>query len=340
MKCTGCGGKLGAQTLSNALRRLDVPTNDHVLLGLGQPDDAAVLQFGNGRTVVTTDFFVAPLDDPYVVGRIAALNATSDAYAMGARPVAALAIATIPDGDAAQQEELLYQLLAGSQREFARMGTALVGGHTIEGPQVTIGFTILAELGGDALCTKAALQPGDALILTKPLGTGMLLAAHARALCPAAVFPALLQTMLTSNGPAAELAVELGVRAMTDVTGFGLAGHLLEMLRASHAAAELDLAAVPLLPGVADFFSSGIESTLAPSNRQAEAEIICPADLRTAPGHAALFDPQTNGGLLIGIAGNLVESFTTRLAKTAGMTAVQIGHVVEHDGMKPAMRFA
>jgi selenide,water dikinase len=340
MKCTGCGGKLGAQALSNALHRLDVPTNDHVLLGLGQPDDAAVLQFGGGRTVVTTDFFVAPLDDPYLVGRIAALNAVSDAYAMGARPVAALTIATIPDGDVKQQEELLYQLLAGSQREFAPIGTALVGGHTIEGPQVTIGFTILAEPGGDVLCTKAALQPGDALILTRPLGTGSLLAAHARALCPAAVFPALLQTMLASNGPAAELAVELGVRAMTDVTGFGLAGHLLEMLRASHVAAVLDLGAIPLLPGASDLFARGIESTLAPSNRQTECDISCPDSLRTTPGYAALFDPQTNGGLLIGIANNLVESFTTRLAETGGMTAVPIGRVVEHDGAQPLMRIA
>jgi selenide,water dikinase len=310
MKCTGCGGKLGAQALGNALRRLDIPTNEHVLLGLGQPDDAAVLQFTAGRTIVTTDFFVAPLDDPYLVGRIAALNAVSDAFAMGARPVAALAIATIPDGPAAQQEELLYQLLAGSQREFAPTRTALVGGHTIEGEQITIGFTILAEPLGDALCTKAAL---------------------ARALCPAAAFPALLQTMLTSNGPAAELAVEHGVRAMTDVTGFGLAGHLLEMLRASRVAAELELGAIPLLPGTSDLLARGIESTLAPSNRQMETEISCSNSVRTTPGYAALFDPQTSGGLLVGIAAGRAELLITQLRERHGMTAVRIGQVKPGD---------
>jgi selenide,water dikinase len=340
MKCTGCGGKLGAQALGNALRRLDVPTNEHVLLGLGQPDDAAVLQFTGRRTVVTIDFFVAPLDDPYLVGRIAALNAMSDAFAMGARPVAALSIVTIPDGHASQQEELLYQLLAGSQREFAPTRTAIVGGHTIEGEQVTIGFTILAEPLGDPLCTKAALAPGDALVLTKPLGTGVLLAAHARALCSAEAFPALLQTMLTSNGPAAELAVEHGVRAMTDVTGFGLAGHLLEMLRASHVAAELDLAAIPLLPGAGDLFARGIESTLAPSNRQTEVGISSSNSLRNTPGYTALFDPQTNGGLLIGIAADRVQSFIHEMRERHGVTAVPVGNVVAHDPAQSPLRVA
>jgi selenide,water dikinase len=322
MKCTGCGGKLGAQALGNALRRLDIPTNEHVLLGLGQPDDAAVLQFTAGRTIVTTDFFVAPLDDPYLVGRIAALNAVSDAFAMGARPVAALAIATIPDSTSAQQEELLYQLLAGSQREFAPTRTALVGGHTIEGEQITIGFTILAEPLGNELCTKTALTPGDALVLTKPLGTGVLLAAHGRALCPASSFPPLLQTMLTSNGPAAELAVEHGVRAMTDVTGFGLAGHLLEMLRA----------------GAGDLFARGIESTLAPSNRQTEVDISCSNSLRTTPSYAALFDPQTSGGLLLGIASDRANALVTQLRERHGVTAVRIGHVMPGDAAQPLLR--
>jgi selenide,water dikinase len=181
------------------------------------------------------------------------------------------------------------------------------------------------------LCTKAALQAGDALVLTKPLGTGVLLAAHARALCPAAAFPALLQTMLTSNGPAAELAVEHGVRAMTDVTGFGLAGHLLEMLRASRVAAELELGAIPLLPGTSDLLARGIESTLAPSNRQMETEISCSNSVRTTPGYAALFDPQTSGGLLVGIAAGRAELLITQLRERHGMTAVRIGQVKPGD---------
>jgi selenide,water dikinase len=188
------------------------------------------------------------------------------------------------------------------------------------------------------LCTKAALEPGDALILTRPLGTGVLLAAHARALCPATAYPALLQAMLTSNGPAADLAVHYGVRAMTDVTGFGLAGHLLEMLRASALAAELDLAAVPLLPGAGDLFARGVESTLAPSNRQAETDISGSTAQRTTPGYAALFDPQTSGGMLIGIAGERADAFIAQLRQLPGVPAVRIGRVIPHDPTRPTLR--
>ncbi len=338
MKCAGCGCKLGADVLARVLRRLEVPRDDRILLGLDTPDDAAVLKLSNGlATVVTTDFFTAPLDDPYLVGRIAALNAASDAFAMGAQPVAALANVTIPEGPAAQQEELLFQVLAGSLREFTALRTALVGGHTIEGPQVTAGFTVLAEPMGDALCTRSALQPGDALLLTKPLGVGVLLAAHGRATCPADDFMSLVATMLQSNASAARLAVTAGVRAMTDVTGFGLAGHLLEMLRASRVSAELTLDAIPLLPGAAERLACGMESTLAPANRRAEPDIAAAPAARSAPAYAALFDPQTSGGLLIGLPTDRGPALLAALQQE-GIPASSIGRVTASEPSAPRLK--
>jgi selenide,water dikinase len=146
--------------------------------------------------------------------------------------------------------------------------------------------------------------------------------------------------MLTSNGPAAERAVEQGVRAMTDVTGFGLAGHLLEMLRASNVSAELNLATIPLLPGAGELFARGIESTLAPSNRQSEAEIAAPDTVRRSPTYAALFDPQTSGGLMIGVPATRAAALIAGLAQESAWRPVVIGEVRAHDGVQPRVRIA
>jgi selenide, water dikinase len=301
MRCAGCGGKIGSSILSRALARLDVPASEDVLVGLAQPDDVAVIQPRGGKPIATTiDFFAAPLDDPYLVGRIAALHAVSDVLAKGAKPMAALAMATLPLGSPRKQEQLLYEFLAGGLAELAPLGATLAGGHTIEGPQFTVGFTILASQDSPTR-TKGGLQAGDKLILTKPLGTGVLLAAHMQARLKAVWYAPLLEAMLRSNQPAAELLDKYNVQAATDITGFGLAGHLLEMLRAADLAAEIDLAAVPLLPGAAELLSEGLESTLAPENRATEAEMEIPESLRRQPAFAAMFDPQTCGGLLVGV---------------------------------------
>lgn len=330
MRCAGCGGKVGGSVLSKVLSRLDVPTNEHVLLGLDAPDDAAIIQSPHGRPLtVTVDFFSAPLDDAYIVGRIAALNSASDAFALGAQPIAALASLTIPVGRPRQQEQLLYELLAGALHEFRQMGATLVGGHTIEGPQLTAGFTMLADQGTAAPLTKAGLRVGDRLVLTKPLGTGVLLAAHMQAKCEARWMDELLPTMLLSNQMAAGLVNEFDISGLTDVTGFGLAGHLLEMLRASNSAAELRLTDVPLLAGVAQLITDGIESTLGPANRDVEASIQSMERDRQIPQYAALFDPQTCGGLLLGVREDDVVSVLARLAELSDVPAVVIGRVVQ-----------
>lgn len=330
MRCLGCGGKVSGSVLSRALARLQIPQSEHVVVGLEAPDDAAIIRPPGGRPVtVTVDFFAAPLDDPYLVGRLAALNAASDIFAMGARPLAALAMATLPVGRPRQQEQLLYELLAGSLEEFRRMDTALVGGHTIEGPQLTAGFTLLADQGSRPPRTKGGLRPGDALILTKPLGSGILLAAHMRALCKAEWMERLLETMLLSNQAAAALVDDFDVAAVTDITGFGLAGHLLEMLRASGTAAELHLGAIQLLPGVEELLNHGVQSTLAPANRDSEALIRAAEQIRTTAAYDALFDPQTCGGLLLGVPQERAEAMLGRLKAQSAIPPALIGRIAE-----------
>jgi selenide,water dikinase len=328
MRCAGCGGKVGGDVLSRVLKRLKINNNEHVLVGLDAPDDVAILR-GSGDQAIcaTTDFFAAPLDDPYFVGRIAALNAISDVFAVAGKPTAALAHVTLPVGPSAKQEQLLFELLAGALREFDTSNTSIVGGHTIEGPQLTIGFTVLGHVNFDRACTKDDLRAGDVLVLTKPLGSGVLLAAHMQARCKAEWMQPLLDTMLASNQAAAALVDEFKIGGLTDVTGFGLAGHLLEMLSASDLAAELKLNDLPLLPGAASLINDGIESTLSPANRAAEREIEVSEPLRKSAAYAALFDPQTSGGLLLGVDPQRVPELLARLDEITPCGGTVIGCV-------------
>ncbi len=340
MRCTGCGGKIGGSVLSRTLRRLDIPRHEQVELGLEAPDDAAIIRLPTGSALnATVDFFTAPFDEPFTVGRLAALHAASDCFATGAKPIGALASVTIPVGTPRQQEQLLFELLAGALQELRAMGATLVGGHTIEGPQLTIGFTMLAEQT-DPPRTKGQLRIGDSLVLTKPLGTGVLLAAHGQARCRAAWFQSLVRSMLMSNQSAAKLCDEFNIRGLTDVTGFGLAGHLLEMLRASNVAAELRLSVIPVLDGVLELLAEGLESTLAPANRDAEADIDATETMLRSPRYATLFDPQTCGGLLMGVPVEHVETVLSRLAQQTGVTAAVIGRVVESLPSESRLRLA
>jgi selenide,water dikinase len=332
MHCAGCGGKLGGAVLHRVLQRLEIPQSEHVILGLESPDDAAIVRPPGGRPLVATaDFFTAFVDEPYLVGRVAALNAASDLFAMGAKPLAALALATVSSGPARQQEQLLFELLSGSLREFREMGATLIGGHTLEGSPVTVGFSMLADAGLFRPRIKGGLRPGDQLLLTKPLGSGVLLAAHMQARCRAEWMDAVWPVLLASNQPAAEVVAEFDITGVTDITGFGLAGHMLEMLHASRVAAELTLADVPLLPGVEQLIGEGVESTLAPANRAAEAEIeVAEGDRRRAI-YRALFDPQTSGGLLLGVPEAAVDAVLKRLAEAGATAAKRIGRVIAQD---------
>ncbi|MCH2115761.1 MAG: selenide, water dikinase SelD [Pirellulales bacterium] len=333
-QCGGCGCKVPASLLSRVLERLENPTPPHVLLGLEGRDDVAVLENSpTAATALSTDFFTPPLEDPYLAGKIAALNALSDFYAKAIEPRAALALVTVPHGSGAQQEEFLSHLLAGSLAVLRPLNVPIVGGHTTEGPQAMIGFTILGETRQDTIPAKGGLQPGDYLILTKPLGTGILLAAHMRALCEAPWMDALLKSMLTSNRAAAKVAEKLHLTAATDVTGFGLAGHLLEMLSAANVAAQISLDGLPLLPGVLELAEAGIQSTLAPANREVERSLEVAESVRSRACYKVLFDPQTSGGLLLGAASSQVAKIQHELDGAAHV----LGPVVAAEKGKPLL---
>ena len=330
MRCLGCGGKIGSQLLSQVLGELDVPPHNDVLVGLDNPDDAAVVKTHDDQVTVTTDFFASPMDDPYLVGRIALLNSASDCCVMGAQPTAALAIVQLPLGHPRAQLQIMRELMAGSIEELKKMNATIVGGHSIEGPRLTIGFTVLGRQLTDPK-TKGMLQTGDRLVSTKPLGTGVLLAALMQGKLKGEYYRELVETMLQSNYIALQLILEHEVSAITDVTGFGLAGHLVEMLQASKKSAEISIDDVRLLPGCQALIESGIESTLAPDNRLVTEKIQLHAEANS-PRIASLFDPQTSGGLLFGISENRVEEIMNFLHNEGFEQTTVIGQVTENLG--------
>lgn len=327
MQCRGCGCKLGGDVLSSVVGAATAGADGPSL------DDAAVLPLQSGGTVVaSTDFFTSPFQDAWLSGRVAALHSASDLVAMGASVKAALANVVLPEGPTHSQQQIFADLMAGARREFEAMGATVAGGHTIVGPRLEVGFTVLGEPQSsvEALLCKANLRPADRLYLTKPLGIGVLLAAHMRQECRAADYQVLVATMLEHQSQFAAAASDLGIVAATDVTGFGLAGHLLEMLDASGLSAELTLADIPLLPGVAAALDAGIESTLAPGNRHVQSRIVRAGDLQIGPEYAALFDPQTCGGLLLAVPPASASAFEQRFSDCT-MPPVCIGTVIERD---------
>ena len=328
MRCLGCGGKIGSQMLSSILDELEVPDHPDVIIGLDQPDDAAIVRTKDNQVTVTTDFFASPLEDPYLSGRIAVLNSISDCFVMGAQPTGALAMVQLPLGHQRAQRQVMRELMAGAVEELNRAGAAIVGGHSIEGPRLIAGFTVLGNQLSDPK-TKGMLKPGDQLILTKPIGSGVLLAALMQAKLPASDYQPMMESMLKSNQVALKLMEKFGILAMTDVTGFGLAGHAAEMLKASQCSATIRMADVPRLQGCQALIEEGIESTLAPENRFAAAKVKLELSDIEAPEFASLFDPQTCGGLLFGIEKGSVEQAIEFLKNEGFENSAVIGEVIE-----------
>jgi selenide, water dikinase len=337
MRCGGCAAKIGPGTLSRTLARLGPPPFDgDVTIGLGAPDDAAVLSpppTGN-HIVATVDLFRTFIDDPYVFGEIAANHALNDIFAMGGTPRHALAIAMVPYGPVDKTEETLFQLLAGARTCLDREGVVLAGGHSAEGAEVALGFSVSGVVARNRILRKAGLQSGDALVLSKPIGTGILFAALMRGRAGAASIAWAIAGMRQSAREAARIFAAHGATAMTDITGFGLAGHLGEMLRASRAEAELDLAAIPLYPQARDLAAAGIASTLLPDNLDFDG--IVRGDLNELE-RALLFDPQTAGGLLAGIPQSRAAECVAALRAAGYDDAAAIGSVREAGETEPGI---
>ena len=318
MRCGGCGAKVGAEVLAGALATLPPADGPNLIAAR---DDAAVTKPPLGKLLVqSVDYFRAFIDDPFTFGRIAAAHALSDLYAMGAEPWTALAIAAVPYASGAKMRAELSAMLQGATEVLQADGCALVGGHSAEADEAALGFSVTGLVEPGRVLRKAGLRLGDRLILTKPLGTGIVLAGHMRGNVRAQWLMAAIDSMCGTNAAAVRVTRAYQPHAGTDITGFGLAGHLLEMLEASELAAVLRIADIPELPGARALAAHGIESTLAPENRKLL------GDLAYAPDIALLVDPQTSGGLLLGLPAAQAAPCLQALLD-AGLNAAIIGEV-------------
>lgn len=330
MRCGGCGSKVGATVLDRVLSRLKPVQRDYVVVGLDGMDDAAVEVVPAGKVVVrTVDAFRALIDDPFLFGKITANHCLSDLHAMGAEPRSALAIVTVPYGIETQTETLLEDLLSGAIEILNRAGAALVGGHTTEGAELAFGLAVSGVADPDALLRKRGMQPGDRIILTKPLGTGTLFAADMRGRAKARWIDGAIQMMLQSNLDASAALGRHAATACTDVTGFGLLGHLVEMTKASGVDARLTLGAIPTLDGARDTTAAGLLSSLQPHNVRLRRAIANVDAASVDPRYPILFDPQTAGGLLATTPPNAANECVAELRSLGYGAAAVIGAVEE-----------
>lgn len=327
VKAGGCASKLPAGSLRQVLSGLPAQNDPDLLVGFETSDDAGVYRIGPRQAVVQTiDFFTPLVDDPFIFGQIAATNALSDVYAMGGRPITALAVVCFPpEADL----EILKDILRGGLAKMSEANCTVVGGHSVRDAEIKFGYAVTGLIDPSRIYANAGALPGDLLILTKPIGTGVITTALKQGKAePAWVHRAIL-SMTTLNSVASAIATTCpGVHAITDITGFGLMGHGREMAMGSGVVIELDVAKVPLIDGALDAVRAGAIPGGLLSNREfaeclvhdaAHAQI--PEDLR-----ALLYDPQTSGGLLISVAAQDASELLTSLAD-AGQPAAIIGGV-------------
>lgn len=334
MRCAGCGSKVGSTILERVLQRLQLQTQswverDDILVGLSTPDDAAVVQVPAGQVMVQTiDYFRSLISDPYIFGKISTNHCLSDIFAMGATPQSALAIVTVPYAREEKVEETLYQLLSGAMSVLFQAQASLIGGHTTEGAELAFGLSCNGLAAPDKLLRKRGMKPGQVLILTKALGTGTLFAADMRYQAKGRWIDEAVHSMLLSNQEAARTFVEYGATACTDITGFGLLGHLLEMVKASRVAVELDLEAIPVLEGALETLQLGITSSLQPQNLRASNYISNLSEVSASHKYPLLFDPQTAGGLLAAISSEQADSCLAALKALGYSHSRIVGRVI------------
>jgi len=338
MRCGGCAAKVPAAVLGRVMGRLQPATSSAVMIGLDSPDDAALISFpGAPPLLQTVDFFRAMVDDPYLFGRIAATHALGDIYAMGGNPESALAIATLPPARPPVVEHDLFHMLRGGLDVLEPAGAVLIGGHSAEGAELALGFAVTGRPRPGKLLRKAGLQTGDRLVLTKPLGTGVILAAAGRGLVSSRIVEAAIAAMVQSAAASASCLLNHRATACTDVTGFGLLGHLLEMLRASGMDAVLDPEEVPALEGALPLLGRGITSSLHADNTAVLSALDPAVQLHAIM--PLLIDPQTAGGLLAGIPADRAAACLTEL-RSFGYRAALIGRVAGQSGDEPRVHFA
>jgi selenide,water dikinase len=336
--CGGCAAKLGADLLAEALAGLGAggsgtgPTD--LLVGLEAPDDAAAYRVADDLAIIgTVDFFPPLVDDPRMFGEIAAANAVSDVFAMGGRVLFALSIAAFPEE---LPRETMTAILAGAASVVREVGGVLAGGHTIRDPEPKYGLAVIGAAHPDRLLRKGGAKPGDQLVLTKPLGTGLLVSGRRRGLTSDDDLAAAIGSMRRLNQAASMVLVESDIRAATDVTGFGLLGHAAEMVLASGPVRfVIDGTALPVLGGALDNARAGVETGGAGHNRRAVGELIA-IDPDVPPELESLaYDPQTSGGLLAAVPAPVRDEVDRRLRRV-GVEPAWIGRVEAGTGIRLA----
>lgn len=328
VKAGGCASKLPPGSLRAVLSRLPAQHDPNMLVGFETSDDAGIYQIApNLALVQTVDFFTPLVDDPFTFGQIAATNALSDVYAMGGRPVSALALVCFPP---AGDLDILEQIMRGGLAKMTEAGCTVVGGHSVRDEEMKFGYAVTGVIDPATVKTNARAMIGDALILTKPVGTGVITTALKQGKAEPAWVDAATKSMTTLNNTAASIATsQPSVHAMTDITGFGLMGHGREMAVGSGVALAIETAAVPLIPGAAEAVRRGaIPGGLTANREFAECMIADAGDSRISDEvRTLMYDPQTSGGLLISVAAESAAELLAAL-RGAGVEAVKIGRVV------------
>ncbi|MCC2669765.1 MAG: selenide, water dikinase, partial [Armatimonadetes bacterium] len=307
------------------LRQLPKQVSDKILVGLETSDDAGVYILDQDRALIQTlDFFTPIVDDPYEYGQIAAANSLSDVYAMGGTPLTAMNIVCFPMAD--KPKEWLVEILRGGADKVAESGALLLGGHTVNDETIKYGLSVTGIARPEEITANSGARPGDCLVLTKAIGTGLVTTALKRGCADAADVAAASTSMKTLNAAAQRAMVRVGARAATDITGFGLLGHLYEVAAASGVSVQVDSGAVPFLPGALRYAEDGVNTGGGRNNAAYLGERVRFTAEVPEPVRVACFDPQTSGGLLIAVPAARVSELLVELLREGVPVTAKIGH--------------
>ena len=333
----GCASKINQTDLKIVLAGLPAITDPRVLVSADTCDDAGVYKLTDDLALVqSVDVFTPNVDDPYIFGQIAAANSLSDIYAMGGKPVTALSIVGFPIET--MSHKIMNQMLRGGIDKMKEAGVEVIGGHSIKDTEIKFGFAVTGVINPKKIITNDKAQPGDVLILTKPLGTGIISFASQLDRASREHMEVIGRSMAELNKVAAEIMVETGVTTATDVTGFGLMGHLSEMVAQSGVTAEIYADQIPFFHGALDFVREELISGAIERNREYAAQFVEVAEGVTEDVEVALYDPQTSGGFLIAIRGDQGEEFVEKLREKGLNSATIIGKVVSNSDGRIMLR--
>jgi selenide,water dikinase len=312
---------------------MELPTDPNLIVGLDRADDAGVYKINDELALIqTVDFFTPIVDDPYWFGQIAAANALSDVYAMGGEPKTAMNLVGFPAKD--MDLSILRQILEGGVHKMKEAGVVLVGGHSVEDKELKYGLSVTGFVHPDQVLTKKNIKPGDQLILTKPLGTGIINTAIKGNLASPEIIERITQLMAALNKRPAEIMQTYPVHACTDITGFGLLGHLAEMVEGSNAGVRLQADGIPVIPETRDYAAMGMIPGGAYKNREFRQNMILFSPEVNRITQDILYDPQTSGGLLISISAEQAPSLLEDLKNNGLQDSAIIGDIVTDPGMK------